>query len=81
VRTLSEHHQFTISIITRYEILRGLKAADIYADLYKRLVRQISSIFGLKSSELIEFIQRLVSSKDGEALIAVMRGKVPQIKI
>ncbi|MEK6336419.1 MAG: type II toxin-antitoxin system VapC family toxin [Acidobacteriota bacterium] len=23
---LSEHHQFTISIITRYEILRGLKA-------------------------------------------------------
>jgi tRNA(fMet)-specific endonuclease VapC len=63
---LSEHRQFTISIITRYEILRGLKAkgadqqalrfedfcaksrvlsitedvvlraADIYADLYKR---------------------------------------------
>lgn len=63
---LSEHGRFTISIITRYEILRGLKAkgaqqqasrfedfcaknrvlpitddvvlraADIYADLYKR---------------------------------------------
>jgi tRNA(fMet)-specific endonuclease VapC len=63
---LSEHRQFTISIITRYEILRGLKvkgadqqasrfedfcassrvvtitddvvvrAADIYADLYRR---------------------------------------------
>jgi tRNA(fMet)-specific endonuclease VapC len=63
---LSEHRQFTISIITRYEILRGLKAkdalkqaerfedfcsknrvlpitdevvfraADVYADLYKR---------------------------------------------
>ena len=63
---LSEHDRFTISIITRYEILRGLKAkgaqqqaprfedfcakntvlpitddvvlraADIYADLYKR---------------------------------------------
>ena len=63
---LSKNHQFTISIITRYEILRGLKAkgaqqqasrfedfcarsrilsitddvvlraADIYADLYKR---------------------------------------------
>ena len=63
---LSEHHEFTISIITRYEILRGLKAkeaqqqiarfdalcarsrvlaitddvviraADVYADLYKR---------------------------------------------
>jgi tRNA(fMet)-specific endonuclease VapC len=63
---LSEHRQFTISIITRYETLRGLKAkgadqqasrfedfcarsrvlsitddvvlraADIYADLYKR---------------------------------------------
>jgi tRNA(fMet)-specific endonuclease VapC len=63
---LSEHRQFTISIVTRYEILRGLKAkgahqqasrfeefcagnrvlsitddvvlraADIYADLYKR---------------------------------------------
>jgi tRNA(fMet)-specific endonuclease VapC len=65
-RYLAEHTQFTISIITRYEILRGLKAknaaaqlarfellcrsteilpitdniivraADIYADLYKR---------------------------------------------
>jgi len=63
---LADHDQFTISIITRYEILRGLKAkdaekqmarfelfcektkilaitddvvlraADIYADLYKR---------------------------------------------
>lgn len=48
---------------------------------HKGLIRQISSIFGLKSSELVEFIQRLVSSKDGEPLIAVMRGKVPQIKI
>jgi tRNA(fMet)-specific endonuclease VapC len=25
---LSDHHHFTISIITRYEILRGLKAKD-----------------------------------------------------
>ncbi|MGI9065821.1 MAG: type II toxin-antitoxin system VapC family toxin [Pyrinomonadaceae bacterium] len=63
---LAEHHRFSISVITRYEILRGLKvkgaskqatvfedfcvrtevvpisddvvlrAADIYADLYKR---------------------------------------------
>jgi len=72
---LSEHDRFTISIITRYEILRGLKAkgahqqasrfedfcsqnkvlpitddvvlraADIYADLYKRRLgaTQISS--------------------------------------
>jgi tRNA(fMet)-specific endonuclease VapC len=28
VRTCPKHRQFTISIITRYEILRGLKAKD-----------------------------------------------------
>ncbi len=34
-RYLSAHSQFTISIITRYEILRGLKAKDALVQLAK----------------------------------------------
>jgi tRNA(fMet)-specific endonuclease VapC len=30
---LSEHHEFTISIITRYEILRGLKAKGAHQQI------------------------------------------------
>lgn len=62
------------------EILTNKKydeAIRIYNN--KGLAKQISSIFGFKSNELIEFIQRLVSSKEGEPLISIMQGKVPQI--
>jgi hypothetical protein len=54
------------------------EAIRIYSN--KGLVYQISSIFGFKSNELIEFIQRLLSSKEGELLISIMQGKAPQIK-
>jgi hypothetical protein len=54
------------------------QALKIYNN--KGLVRQTSSIFGLMSNELIEFIQRLVSSKEGQPLVAIMQGKVPQIR-
>jgi hypothetical protein len=62
------------------EILKDKKYDDairIYTN--KGLTKQISSLFGLKANELVEFVQRLVSSKDGDALIAIMRAKLPQI--
>ena len=62
------------------EILKDKKYDDairIYNN--KGLTKQISSLFGLKANELVEFVQRLVSSKDGDALIAIMRAKLPQI--
>jgi molybdopterin-guanine dinucleotide biosynthesis protein A len=62
-----------------------LKNGDYDAALviynHKGLVKQISSIFGLMSNELIGFIQRLVSSKEGQALVTIMQGKVPQITV
>ncbi|HSP63917.1 MAG TPA: hypothetical protein VLQ90_13100 [Pyrinomonadaceae bacterium] len=45
----------------------------------KGLAKQISSLFGFKANELVEFVQRVVSSKDGGALIGIMRAKLPQI--
>lgn len=63
------------------EILKNEKydeAIRIYSN--KGLIYQISSIFGFKSNELIEFIQRLILSKEGEPLISIMQGRVPQIK-
>ena len=38
----TEYHQFTISIITRYEILRGLKAKDAL----KQVERTIANVNG-----------------------------------
>lgn len=64
------------------EILTNKKydeAIRIYNN--KGLSKQISSLFGLMSKELTEYIQRLLSSKEGEPLIAIMQSKVPQIKI
>lgn len=55
------------------------KAIRIYSN--KGLINQISSIFGFKTNELIEFIQRLISSIEGEPLLAIMQAKVPQIKV
>jgi Protein of unknown function (DUF4435)/AAA domain, putative AbiEii toxin, Type IV TA system len=69
---------------TRIKIEEILKAEDydgairIYNN--KGLVYQISSIFGFKSNELIDYIQRLITSKEGDRLISILQGKIPQIK-
>ncbi|MDQ4120479.1 MAG: AAA family ATPase [Acidobacteriota bacterium] len=54
------------------------EAIKIYNN--KGLVYQISSLFGFKSDELIDYIKRIISSKEGEPLISIMINKAPQIK-
>jgi energy-coupling factor transporter ATP-binding protein EcfA2 len=45
----------------------------------KGLTKQISSLFGFKANEFVEFVRRLVASKDGDALLTTMQSKLPQI--
>jgi hypothetical protein len=62
------------------EILRNEKydeAIRIYNN--KGLLFQVSSIFGFKSNELIEFIQRLIASREGGPLVSILQAKLPQI--
>jgi len=54
------------------------EAIKIYSN--KGLIYQISSIFGFKSNELVEFIRRLLSNKEGEPLIKIMQQQIPQIE-
>jgi ABC-type lipoprotein export system ATPase subunit len=62
------------------EILNDKKYGDaikVYNN--KGLTKQVSSLFGFKPNEFVEFVQRLISSKDGAATISIMQKKLPQI--
>jgi hypothetical protein len=53
------------------------EAIKIYSN--KGLLAQVASIFGFKTNELMDYIQRLLSNKEGEALITIISSKLPII--
>lgn len=53
------------------------EALKIYNN--KGLIYQIGSIFGFKSRELIEYVQRLLSSKEGGTLKLIMKEQIPDV--
>jgi hypothetical protein len=54
------------------------EAIKVYSN--KGLIYQISSIFGFKSNELVEFVQRMIASKEGGKVIDCMKSKSPKIQ-
>ena len=54
-------------------------AIRVYSN--KGLTKQVSSLFGFKPKDFVDFVQRLVSTKDGENLLSKMQTKIPNIAV